>query len=342
MSRVILRQLSLLIITLILLSVLSFSLTYGFPGDPVTNSSGISAEHPTYEQVRETRGFDRSIPVQYVRYVQHLARGDWGVSLQDAQPVWEEFRLRFPATLELTFLSMGLALLLGPPLGIIAAMNYKRPIDHAITALSLSGYSIPVFWFAQLSILIFAVVLEWFPIAGQINPLLDVPPVTGAILIDLFYADASIRGVAFQSAIQHLILPVLVLALVPLVLLIRLTRNAMIDVNRKKFMKGAYARGLSTTEVMMTHGIPNAMQPVTRQIGTAFSILMTNTLITEVIFSWPGLGNWLVRSIYERDYPVIQGGLVLLATLILLFNIFISLIHAWRYPQVRQEIYAQS
>lgn len=340
MIRIILRQLTVLILTLFLLSLLAFSLAYLFPGDVVTNASGVLATDVHYPAVAHARAFDKNILSQYLAYMSHLFSYDWGVSLQDGVSVWQEFKLRFPATLELSLLAMALALLLGPPLGILAAINHNKIIDQVITLFSLSGYSIPVFWMAQLCILIFAVALGWVPIAGQVNPLFDIPLVSGSILVDIWLSEQPYRGIALLNALQHMLLPVIVLATVPLVLLMRLTRNACIEVLRLKFVKGAYARGLSTPEVLFKHVIPNAMQEVTLHISTAFSLLITNTLIIELIFSWPGLGRWLVRSIYERDYPVIQGALLLLTSLILLVNISTTIIHAWRFPRVRRELNA--
>ncbi|RTE87135.1 MULTISPECIES: ABC transporter permease [Gammaproteobacteria] len=341
MSRVIIRQLSLLLITLFLISLLSFSMSYWFPGDPVTNASGIPIDHPRYEEVFEKRGFDSNIAHQYISYLRSLFEGDWGQSMQDNSEIWDELSLRLPATLELTVIALAIALCIGPPLGIIAAKYYRKPIDQVIAFISLAGYSVPVFWLAQVTILIFAVVLDVVPIAGQINPLFDVPAVSGSILIDIALSDIDHKWIAFQNAFLHIVLPAIVLATAPCVLLVRFTRASAIHVLQQKFVKGAYARGLSTAEVMFKHAIPNTMQPVTRQLSTAFSVLVTNVLITEVIFSWPGLGNWLVRSIYERDFPVIQHGLLVLASIILTVNVFANILQAWRYPQVRQEFYAR-
>src|SRR5690554_117505 len=264
MNRVFARQLSLLLITLFLLSVFTFSLSYWFPGNPVTNSSGVSTEHPLFTEIAEARGFQGHIGHQYIAYLQHLFQGNWGLSLQDNTPIWQEFKLRFPATLELAILAMAFALLFGPPLGFIAAIYHRRFADHVITSFSLSGYSIPVFWLAQLSILVFALVLGWVPIAGQINPLFDIVPVTGSIFIDIFLSDSPYRAAALLNALQHMLLPMLVLASTPLVLLTRLIRSAAIDVLKQKYVKGAYARGLSRSEVFFRHVMPNAMQPVLR------------------------------------------------------------------------------
>ncbi|RUO44207.1 ABC transporter permease [Aliidiomarina taiwanensis] len=340
MISIVLRQLGVFLITFFILSVLAFSLAYLFPGDPISNTSGVLMNHPHYEAVAQARGFDQGLLGQYLAYMQHLFQLNWGVSLQDGASIWHEFKVRFPASLELSVLAMGLALLIGPPLGILAAIHYNKPIDQVISFLSISGYSIPVFWFAQLSILFFAVLLGWLPIAGQVNPLFDVPLATGSVLLDIAISDMPYRGTALLNALQHMLLPVVILATVPLVLLIRLTRNACIEVQRMSFVQGAYARGLSSFSVLQKHIIPNAMQRVTPSVSTAFSLLMTNTLIIEIIFSWPGLGQWFVRSIYERDYPVIQTALLLLTVLILFVNMMTNIYYVWRYPRVRRELNA--
>lgn len=343
MTRYLLRQISLLLVTLFLLTVLSFSLGYWFPGDALVNLSGIQTlDSDLYQQIASSRGFDSNILVQYGHYVSHLLQGDWGVSLQDGQPVWQEVKVRFPATLELAILASLIALAVGIPAGIIAALNLGRWPDRLLMGLSLSAYSIPVFWLAQLVILGFAVNLQWFPIAGQINPLYSVEPQTGSILIDLLHADHPAKAEALRNVMRHMLLPLVILAVMPATLLARLTRAAMHDVLRRNYIKSARAKGLSAQQVIFKHAVPNTMQSVTRDLGLIFSFLITNTMITEVIFSWPGLGSWLIRSIYERDYPVMQAGLLTLAALILVVTVVLNLIHAWRYPQIRQELYANA
>lgn len=341
MTRYLLRQLSLLIVTLFLLTILSFCLGYWFPGDTLTNLSGIQTlNSDLYQQVVMSRGFDRNIVLQYFNYLGHLLQGDWGVSLQDGTPVWNEVQVRFPATMELALIASLLAFAIGLPMGVIAALNIGKWPDRLLMSISLSAYSIPVFWLAQLLILVFAVNLPWLPIAGQVNPLYDVDYQSGSILLDIVFSDHPAKGAALVNALQHMILPLMVLTIMPATLIARLTRAAMHDVLRHNYIKSARAKGLSTRQVVFKHAVPNAMQSVTRDLGLMFSLLITNTMITEVIFSWPGIGSWLIRSIYERDYPVMQAGLLILAALILLINIFLSILHAWRYPQIRQELYA--
>lgn len=340
MTRYILRQLFLLVVTLLLLGLVAFGLTYWFPGEAMTNMTGLQPGAVGFAEAAQARGEELSRWRQFPLYVQHLLQGDWGVSLIDGAPVAAELRPRLIATLEIALLAMALALLIGIPLGLLAAARVGSWVDHTIMVVSLTGYSIPVFWFAQVSVLLLGVQLGWLPIAGQINPLYDLPGHSGSILYDTLTAPADLRQAALGSALQHMLLPVLALTIMPLMLTVRISRNAILEVMHKNYIRGAYAKGLSARQVISRHLMPNTMQYIIRELSTLFNVLLTNALVVELIFSWPGLGNWLVRSIYERDYPVIIGGLLVMSTLILLVTIGLSIMRAWRYPQVRQELYA--
>ncbi|KFZ29649.1 peptide ABC transporter permease [Pseudidiomarina atlantica] len=342
MIRYTLRRMMLLLITLWLLTVFIFSLNYFFPGDPLTNMSGVRASDAlNYQLATATRAFDQGILAQYSNFLGHLLRGEWGQSLSTQQPVFQELLPLLGATVELSLLAMIVAMVIGAPLGLYAAGQRRGALDRLVMGLSLSAYSIPVFWLAQLLILLFAVKLGWTPISGQINPLFDIEVSSGAILLDIGLSDSPYRSAAFADAISHLWLPVLVLAMMPATMLMRVTRNSMLEVMQQNYIRSARARGLSDRRILWRHVMPNTMQPVVRQLGLMFSILMSNIIITEVIFNWPGLGSWLVKSIYERDYPVMQAGLFTFAALILLVNVLVELYHAWRYPQVRKELYAE-
>lgn len=342
MIRYSIRRIILLVITLWLLSLLIFALNFGYPGDPLTNMTGIHASNTlAYQQAVLERGFEHGIVTQYIEFLGHLLQGNWGLSLVTEQPVFAEIKPLLGATLELGLLAMALAIFFGIPLGVYAAIQQRGALDRLIMGISLSAYSIPVFWLAQLLILLFAVKLGWSPISGQINPLYAIDVQTGSVLFDIWLSDSNYKRAAFFNALNHLWLPVMVLAIMPLTMLIRIMRNAVLDVLQQNYIKAARARGLSDRRIMFKHTLPNAMQPVVRQLGLQFSVLMTNIIITEVIFNWPGLGSWLVKSIYERDFPVIQGGLLVLAALILFVNVMVDLVHAWRYPQIRKEIDAE-
>ncbi|MCL4409858.1 MAG: ABC transporter permease [Gammaproteobacteria bacterium] len=340
MTRYLLRQITLLFFTLLALSLFTFCLSYWFAGSAVTNSSGIFPDDPSYSAIAAARGFDGGYFGQYIAYLRHLFAGDWGRSLLDGAPVFEQLIIRFGASLEIMLLALLVAWVPGVAFGVLAALKPGRSADNTILGMSISGYSIPVFWFAQLAILIVAVQWGLTPIAGQINPLFDIPAVTGSILIDIALAQPANPQAAYNSAFMHMIMPVTVLAIMPMMLLIRLTRNSMLDVLNKNYIVSSYAKGMSTRRVLWSHALPNAMQQVIRQLSNLISLLIANTFILEVIFSWPGIGNWLVRSIYERDYPVIQGGLLIIGSLILVTHVLLNLFHAWRYPQVRKDLYA--
>jgi len=342
MTRYLLRQCILLFFTLLALTLFTFCLSYWFTGEAMTNSSGLLPEHPDYADTFAARAFDRGVVAQYIAYVQHLFQGDWGRSLLDGAPVFEQLKVRFGASFEVIFLVLLLAWIPGVSLGVLAALKPGKASDQLILGCSIAGYSIPVFWLAQLAILVIAVHLGLTPIAGQINPLYEIPALTGSILVDITLARPDNLSGAYLSALQHMILPILVLAVMPMMLLIRLTRNSMLDVLAKNYIVASYAKGMSTRRVLWSHAIPNAMQQVIRQLGSLMSLLIANTLIVEVIFSWPGIGSWLVRSIFERDYPVIQGGLLIIGMLILVSHVLLNLFHAWRYPQVRKDLYASS
>ncbi|CAB0149882.1 Dipeptide transport system permease protein DppB [Pseudidiomarina piscicola] len=342
MIRYTLRRLTLLIVTLWLLTVFLFSLNYFFPGDTLTNMTGIRASDSlSYQLAAEARGFDSSIFTQYLRFLGHFSSGDWGQSLTTQRDVFKQLLPLLGGTLELSVLAMLLAMVIGAPLGLYAARQQRGAMDRVVMGVSLSAYSVPVFWLAQLLILLFAVKLGWTPISGQLNPLFNIDVQTGSIILDILASDNPYKSAALADAINHLWLPVIVLAIMPGTMLMRITRNSMLEVLQQNYIRAARARGLSELRILFRHVLPNAMQPVVRQLGLMFSILMSNIIVTEVIFNWPGLGSWLVKSIYERDYPVLQGGLFAFATLILFVNVVVELFHAWRYPQVRKELYAE-
>ncbi|EKE84768.1 ABC transporter permease [Idiomarina xiamenensis] len=338
-----LRRLLLLLITLLILTLVSFTLMHLYPGDTIVNMTGIRTTDPLfYEQLVQQRQLDENLLVQYVNYLTHLLQGDWGQSLVTNQAVANSALPILMATIELCLLAMLVAMVLGIPLGVLAAVKRGSWLDKLIVMKSLTGYSIPVFWLAQLLILLFAVQLNWLPITGQLNPLYDISVNTGSVLIDVMLSEQPYRWSALLDALQHLLLPVVVLAMMPMTMLIRIMRNAMLDVLKRNYIKAARARGLSESRLLWKHALPNAMQPLVRQLGFQFSLLLTNAIVTEVIFNWPGMGSWLVKGIFERDYPVIQGCLISLALFVLVVNTLVELYHAWRYPQVRQELYAES
>jgi cationic peptide transport system permease protein len=337
MIRYLSSRLFVFIIAFFLLTVFTFSLNFFFPGDALTNMTGVRTFSDYYPILSEARGTDKNIALQYINYMQHLLSGNWGASLSSGDYVFKQAYQHLFASLELIIGALILAVLIGVPSGVLAATQFRGPIDKSVISLAMAGYSIPVFWLAQLLILFFAVKLDWLPITGQINPLYGIAPKSGAILLDIALSDSDYKAAAFQDALNHLILPVIILSIMPMMLLLRLMRNATQEMLQKPYVKAARARGLNEFQVLLKHAVPNATQSVLQQVPLIFSLLLSNSIVIESIFNWPGIGNWLVRAIFERDFPVIQACVLIIAFTILLFNLIVDLYRGWRFPIVRHE-----
>src|SRR6202162_897124 len=256
----ILRRVALIIPTFIGVTLLAFALIHLIPGDPVENLSGERGMDPARrERLLHQFGLDRPLPVQYAEYVGQVAKGDLGISLTTHEPVLDEFLTLFPATIELAFFAMLLAVCIGLPAGILAALKRNTVADYAVMGVSLTGYSMPIFWWALLLILLFSVTLGWTPVSGRIDIMFDLPPVTGFMLIDTLLAGDMD---AFKSALSHLILPTVALATIPLAVIARMTRSAMLEVLREDYVRTARAKGLPRWRVVLVHALRNALIPV--------------------------------------------------------------------------------
>lgn len=332
-----LRRLFLLVFVFIALSTLAFSLGYLFPGDPLQNFTGLRSISPEQLPVLIAQyQLDQGYVQQYFSYLQRIFSGNWGLSFASQQPVLLEIKLLLPATLELAAYALLISFLLGIPLGIIAAIKPDGLVSKSISALALTGYSLPVFWWALLLIMIFSLWLGWLPTAGRIGVLYEIPYNTGFMLIDILLAQSQYQQEALLNALRHLLLPTLVLATFPTTVMIRFTRDSMLEVWEQSYIKTARAKGLSRTQVLYRHGLRNALLPVTRQIGLQFSTLITLAMITEVIFSWPGIGRWLIDSIYQRNYPAIQSGLLVISTIVISVNMLTEVLHTLFNPLARK------
>jgi dipeptide transport system permease protein len=320
--------------TLLGVSVLAFALIRLVPGDPVLLMLGERGGSPEIvQEMRARLGLDRPLLDQYWHFVSRAARGDLGESIISKRSVWEEFRDRFPATLELSAVALFWAVLVGVPLGIAAAIFRGRWIDHLSMTLTLIGYSMPIFWWGLILILTFSIALGWTPVAGRIAVIYDIEPKTGLMLIDVWLSGAG--WPAFKEVLRHLALPALALGTVPLAAIARMTRSAMLDVLREDYMRTARAKGLSSRDVIFKHGLKNALVPIITIIGLMGSSLLTGAILTETIFAWPGIGKWMVQSVSARDYPVIQGGLLLIFTVVLIVNLLIDILAIVVNPFVR-------
>ncbi|MCB5225713.1 ABC transporter permease [Alishewanella sp. 16-MA] len=332
-----LRRLFLLGTVLLGLSIFAFALGYLFPGDPLQNFSGLRYIESTQRDllISEYR-LDQSYLAQYLAFLERIIAGNWGLSFASQQPLLQEIWQVLPATLELTAYALLLSFVLGVPFGILAAIKPQGVFGKTISGLALIGYSLPIFWWALLLIMFFCIGLGWFPSGGRIGVLYEIPNVTGFIMLDIMYADVSYRQAAFNDALTHLILPTFVLATYPTTVMIRFVRDAMLEVWDQNYIKTAKAKGLNRLQVLYRHGLRNALLPVIRQIGLQFSALITLAMLTEVIFSWPGIGRWLIDSIYQRNFPAIQSGLMIISTLVITVNMLTEILHTLFNPLARK------
>ncbi len=335
----ILRRLLVLIPTILGVTLLTFSLIRLIPGDPVEVMMGERTLDPELHAAALTRlGLDQPLYVQYGAYLGQLLKGDLGVSLKSQASVWTEFKALFPATLELAIMALLIALVLGMIAGVMAAVKRGTWLDHTVMTAALTGYSMPIFWWGLLLILIFSVGLGWTPVSGRIDLLYDVPPQTGFMVWDAWLAqqaDPEYNNGAVWDALRHLILPAVVLATIPLAVIARMTRSSMLEVLREDYVRTARAKGLSPARVIFVHTLRNALIPVLTVVGLQVGTLMGGAVLTETIFSWPGIGKWLIDAIGRRDYPVVQNGILLVATLVILTNFLVDILYGVANPRIR-------
>jgi ABC-type antimicrobial peptide transport system permease subunit len=331
------RRLFLLSFVFLAMTVFTFSLSYMFPGDPLSNFSGLMyyASEDT-AQLRAQYGLDANYVTQYVMYIERLVAGQWGLSFSSGQPVLPELITLMPATLELAAYALLVSLTLGIPLGLLSAVRHDDWLGKMISNVAVVGYSVPMFWLALLLIMLYSLTLGWLPTSGRLGVLYEIPPQTGFMLIDILLADVPYQTAALQDAFYHLLLPTLVLATYPTTVMIRFTRDSMLSVLEQNYIKTARAKGLSRSQVLYRHGLRNALLPVTRQVGLQFSSLITLAMLTEVIFSWPGAGSWLIDSIYQRNFPAIQAGVLFVSSLVVVVNMFTEIMHTLLNPLARK------
>lgn len=333
MIRFILVKIGLLIPTFIGVALAAFTFIRLLPGDPVLLLAGEHGVTPErHAELMHQYGFDRPLWLQFLHFLWGLLHGDLGVSIVSRRPVVSEFLTLFPATLELSICAIIFAIVLGIPAGMFAATRRGSWIDQSLMGSALVGFSMPIFWWGLLLIILFSGVLHWTPVSGRISLMYFFPRVTGFMLIDSLLSGQ--KG-AFQSAVSHLILPTIVLGTIPLAVIARQTRSAMLEVLGEDYVRTARAKGLSPLRVVGIHALRNALIPVITTIGLQVGVLMGGAILTETIFSWPGVGKWMVDSIFRRDYPAVQGGLLLIALLVMLVNLAVDLLYGLVNPKIR-------
>ncbi|HYD29514.1 MAG TPA: ABC transporter permease subunit, partial [Azospirillaceae bacterium] len=331
MLRFILTRVGMVIPTFLGVTFLSFVLIRLVPGDPIevrVGERGISPERLAH--FRHELGLDQPLWKQFLDYVGGVLHGDLGVSLVTHNPVLSEFLTLFPATIELSLVAILLAALIGLPVGVLAAVKRGSALDHGVMAVSLTGYSMPIFWWGLLLIITVSVNLGWTPVSGRLGFEYFVEPVTGFLLVDTLLSD---EPVSFWSALRHLILPAIVLGTIPLAVIARMTRSSMLEVLGEDYIRTARAKGLREKRVIGLHALRNALIPVVTVIGLQVGTLLGGAILTETIFAWPGIGKWLVESINRRDYPALQGGVLLIATVVMTVNLLVDVLYGVLNPR---------
>ncbi|PII61966.1 dipeptide ABC transporter permease DppB [Serratia sp. OLBL1] len=338
MLQFILRRLGLVIPTFIGITLLTFAFVHMIPGDPVTimaGERGISAER--HAQLMAEMGLDKPLYQQYFSYVSNVLHGDLGTSLKSRISVWSEFVPRFQATLELGLCAMIFAVLVGIPVGVLAAVKRGSVFDHTAVGISLTGYSMPIFWWGMMLIMLVSVQLNLTPVSGRISDTVfldDSHPLSGFMLIDtLIWGEPG----DFIDAVMHMILPAIVLGTIPLAVIVRMTRSSMLEVLGEDYIRTARAKGVSRLRVIVVHALRNTLLPVVTVIGLQVGTMLAGAILTETIFSWPGLGRWLIDALQRRDYPVVQGGVLLVACMIILVNLLVDVLYGVVNPRIRHK-----
>jgi dipeptide transport system permease protein len=333
MLRFLFYRLLLLMPTFIGITIVSFGFIRMLPGDPVLLMAGERSLTPErHAELLKQFGFDRPIWEQYLSYLWQLLQGDLGVSLKTKIPVIQEFLTLFPATIELSLAAVLFAIVIGIPAGVLAASNRGSVYDHAVMGTAMVGFSMPIFWWGLLLIILFSVTLQWTPVSGRIALTYFFPPVTGFMLIDSLLSG---QPGAFKSALRHLILPTIVLGTIPLGVIARQTRSAMLEVLSEDYVRTARAKGLPPIRVVGLHALRNALIPVITTIGLQVGTLLAGAILTETIFSWPGVGKWMIDAISRRDYPAVQGGLLLIAAMVMIVNLIVDMLYGLTDPRIR-------
>ena len=332
MSQYIARRLLSLIPVLLGVSIVVFSLIRLIPGDPVTVMLGEKARAEDVARVRAEMGFNRPIYIQYGEWMGHVLRGDLGKSIINHTPVMDELRQRLSATIEMIVVGLLLGVAIGISVGILSAIKRNSWLDVVATLGALIGVSMPIYWLALILVYALAVNHQIFPPSARLDVELTVTRYTGFLLIDTLLM-GNMR--AFLNAIWHLILPSFVLSTVIMPILARLTRASMLEVLRQDYVRTAEAKGLRYNVVIIRHALKNALLPIVTVIGLQLGGLLGGALLTETIFSWPGMGLWTYRAILSRDYPIVQGAVLVSATIYVCVNLIVDISYAYLDPRIR-------
>lgn len=326
------KRLLMLIPVLLGVSILAFSLIHLAPGDPAITMAGEHASPQIINAIREKYGLDKPLTTQYWIWFKQVLLGDLGRSIVSNEFVAKEILERFPNTMELTILSMVFAIVIGCIAGIISASKQYSALDYTTMGLALFGVSMPVFWLGIMLMMIFGVYLRWLPIGGRIDIAISLQQVTGFYLLDSII---TVNFKAFISILRHLILPSVALGTIPMATIARVTRSSMLEVLRQDFIRTERAKGLSERVVIYKHAVRNAMIPVITVIGLNFGLLLAGAILTETVFSWPGIGRYVVKAVGMRDYPAVQGSLLFFAFMFVIVNLITDILYVYIDPRIK-------
>jgi ABC-type dipeptide/oligopeptide/nickel transport system permease component len=315
-------------------TLIAFSLIHLAPGDPVRTMLGQHATQQEIDDIRAKYGLDQPLYVQYFIWLSHVLQGDLGRSILSHEQVTTEIASRFPNTIELAIAAMIFAILIGVVAGIISATKQYSVADYTVMGIALFGISMPVFWLGIMLMMIFGVFLGWLPIGGRIDLLLPFTRITGFMVIDSIITG---NGTALISVLRHLILPAIALGTIPMAIIARTTRSSMLEILRQDFIRTERAKGLSERKVIYKHAIRNAMVPVVTVIGLNFGLLLSGAILTETVFSWPGVGRLVVDSVYARDYPLVIGCILVFALVFVIVNLITDLLYTYIDPRIRYD-----
>ena len=331
-----LRRLALAVFVILGVLLITFVVSRVVPGDPARLYVGSRASPEALKLARAELGLDDPLPEQFLRYVVNSAQGELGYSFRTKRPIFDDLKVRLPATMELVVLAMALAIAVGVPVGVLAAANFGRPLDRCIRVISIAGVSMPAFWLALLLQLAFFLSLDLLPLGGRISLTVSfthpITPITGFHLID---AALTGNGVAWRDAAWHAILPAVVLATFPISLAVRMTRASMLDVLSETYVAAARAAGLRETEILFKLALKNAVVPTLTVMGLVFAFAITGAVLVETIFNWPGLGSYMLQAILNDDVPVLFAVTLVVTVIYIVINLLVDLLQAGLDPRIR-------
>jgi peptide/nickel transport system permease protein len=327
----IIRRTLVVIPTLLGITVIIFTMLAITPGDPAELLLGERATKDSLEAMREYLGLNKPLYVQYGMFLKRVAKFDLGETIWTRQKVYIEIMERFPATIELALAAMILSSFFGILLGMISATKQYSWFDYTSMLGSLFGVSMPVFWLGLMLMLIFSLNLGWFPMSGRLGVDSDLTVITNFFVVDSILTR---NWTALKDTLMHLALPAVALSTIPLAIVARMTRSSMLEVLTQDYIKTARAKGLSEVKVVLKHALRNGLIPVVTVVGLQFGILLGGAILTETVFAWPGVGKWLYDGVVKRDYMVIQGGTLLVATIFVIINLIVDVLYAIINPRI--------